>query len=206
MSRENPSLTLEALKATLMTFLDLAGDLPAKSEYRLLGTAAALLHGVRLPANDVDLMVRRRADVDSFGAVLSSFQCLVTPNWLPDAMQYYGNYLVNGVEIGFSTVEVESQRDTVETYGRGPWQHYSMLSCGPYSVPTVALELRLHTELHRNRPERYEPILQYLQKHGCDHDLMTRCISQDCNLAPDMKTKVHNMLDRAPAPSQGRIG
>ncbi len=205
MSRENPTLTLEALSATLKIFLDLAGDLPAKIEYRLIGTAAALLHGVRLPANDIDLLVRHRSDVDSFGAVLSAFECLVTPNWLPDAKQYYGHFKVNGVEIGFSTVEVDSQRDTVETYGWGPWKHYSLLTCGPHSVPTVALELRLHTELHRGRPDRFEPILQYLQTHGCNHDLMTRCISPDCNLAVDLKSKVYDMLNGAPANNQSGV-
>jgi hypothetical protein len=198
MSRENPSLTLESLKATLTTFLSLAADLPTKINYRLLGTAAALLHGVQLPANDIDLMVRHRADVDSFGATLAQFQCLVAPSWLPDAKQYYGNYNVNGIEIGFSNVEVDSDRDTIETFGPGPWKHYSNLSIGSYSVPTVALELRLHTELHRNRPDRFEPILQYLQEKGCNHDLMDRCIAQDCNLPDDLKNKVHVMLSRAP--------
>jgi hypothetical protein len=198
MSRENPTLTLDSLKGTLTILLDLAGHLPTKIDYRLLGTAAALLHGVHLPANDVDLMVRHRADVDAFGAVLAPFQCLVTPNWLADAKQCYGNYSVNGVEIGFSTVEVDSDRDTIETYGLGPWQHYSRIPCGPYSVPTVALELRLHTELHRNRPDRFEPILQYLQEHGCNRDLMTRCIASNCNLSDVLKNMVYEMLSSAP--------
>jgi hypothetical protein len=198
MSREKPNITIESLKVTLTTFFDLARDLPTKVDYRLVGTAAALLHGVRLPVNDIDLLVRNRSDVDSFGAVLTPFQCLIAPNWLPDAKQYYGNYSVNKIEIGFSTVEVDSDRDTIETYGPGPWLHYTRLSCGQYSVSAVALELRLHTELHRNRPDRYEPILQYLLEFGCNHDLMARCIDSDCDLSNEMKEKVYKMLSSAP--------
>jgi hypothetical protein len=198
MSRENPNLTIESLKTTLTTFFDLAGDLPTQVDYRLVGTAAALLHGVRLPANDIDLLVRHRSDVDSFGAVLAPFECLVAPNWLPDAKQYYGNYRVKDIEIGFSTVEVESDRDTIETYGSGPWLHYSKLPCEQYYVSTVALELRLHTELHRNRPDRYKPLLQHLQEYGCNHDLIARCIDSDCNLSNEIKDMVNNMLRIAP--------
>jgi hypothetical protein len=133
MSRENPSLTIESLKATLTTFFDLAGDLPEKIEYRLLGTAAALLHGVRLPANDIDLIVRHRADVDAFGAVLAPFQCLVAPNWLRMRSSTMETTTSRELKLASATVEVDSDRDTIETYGPGPWQHYTNLSCGPYS-------------------------------------------------------------------------
>jgi len=198
MSRGKPDLSIELLEVTLATFFDLAKDLTTKVDYRLVGTAASLLHGVQLPVSDIDLLVRHRSDVDSFGAVLAPFQCLVAPKWLPDAKQYYGNYSVNDIEIGFSTVEVDSDRDTIETYGSGPWLHFSKLLCGHYPVSAVALELRLHTELHRNRPDRFEPILQHLKTYGCNHDLMTRCIDSDCDLSNEYKALVNNMLSSAP--------
>jgi hypothetical protein len=82
---------------------------------------------------------------------------------------------VNGVEVGISTVEIETDLDVLETYGPGLWErHYVLLPCGPYLVPTVALELRLITEMHRDRPERYKPIIQHLKAHGCDLDLVRR--------------------------------
>jgi hypothetical protein len=39
-------------------------------------------------------------------------------------------------------------------------------------MPTVALELRLVTELYRQRPDRSAPIIQYLRLNGCDLDLI----------------------------------
>ncbi len=61
-----------------------------------------------------------------------------------------------------------------ETFGPGPWHHFTPIPCGPYLVPTVALELRPITELCRDRPDRYQPILVYLQEHGCDLKLVGR--------------------------------
>jgi hypothetical protein len=41
-------------------------------------------------------------------------------------------------------------------------------------VPTVALELRLITELSRNRPDRYQPLIRFMRMQGCDLDLIRR--------------------------------
>ena len=180
MGHLNPRLDRSRLQETLVTVLDHTLSLyPAPrsvwTQYRLVGTGAALLHGVQLPAGDVDLLVKERSDVDAFGTALSPFKCLEPATWLPEARQYYANYEVNGIEVGISTVEVETDSDLIETYGPGPWErHYVLLPCGTYSIPTVALELRLITELYRDRPERYKPIIQYLHAHGCDLDLVRR--------------------------------
>jgi hypothetical protein len=175
MTRPDPSLDRPRLQETLIVVLDHILPLYPDTQYRLVGTGAALLHGVELPAGDVDLTVQERSDVDAFGAALSSFECLDSPAWLPYTRQYYANYSVNGVEVGISTVEIETDLDVLETYGPGLWErHYLLLPCGPYLVPTVALELRLITEMHRDRPERYKPIIQYLKAHGCDLDLVRR--------------------------------
>jgi hypothetical protein len=137
-----------------------------------------MLHGVDLPVGDLDITLKERSDVDAFGAALSCFDCLEPAAWLPEMRQYYANYLVNGVEVGLSTVEIETDSDTIETYGPGLWeQHYSLLPCGPYQVPTVDLELRLISELHRDRPDRYKPLIAYLREHGCDLDLVRRGLS-----------------------------
>ena len=174
MERPEPSLDQARLRETLITMLDHAMPAYAHVEYRLVGTGAALLHGVELPAADVDILVRQRQDVDAFGAALSPFRCLSTPAWLPETRQYYGNYDVNGVEVGISTVEIESEADTIETFGRGPWEHFIPIPCGPHTVPTVVLELRLITELFRDRPDRYQPIMRHMQVNGCDIDFIHR--------------------------------
>lgn len=172
--RPQPVLTRARLQEALVAVIDHAMLIDPQIDYRLVGTGAALLYGVQLPAADVDILVKRRPDVDAFGSALSPCRCLFGPAWLPEARQYYGNYDVNGVEVGISTVEVETDADTIETFGRGPWEHFTFLRCGPYAVPTVALELRLITELFRDRPDRYGPIIQHMRSVGCDIELIRR--------------------------------
>lgn len=100
MAHPTPSLVEARLRETLITVLDHALPSCAQIDYRLVGTGAALLHGVQLPAADVDLLVKERHGVDVFGSALSAFRCLEPPTWLPAAHQYCGNYEVNGVEVG----------------------------------------------------------------------------------------------------------
>ena len=174
MQRPEPLLNEARLRTTLITALNHIVPVCGPIPYRLVGTGAALLRGIVLPSADIDLLAQRREDVDAIGAALSPFKCLVAPAWLPDARQYYAGYEINGVAFEISTVEVETDADTVETFGRGPWEHFTPIPCGSYLVPTVALELRLITELVRNRPERADPILHYMQEKGCDLELLRR--------------------------------
>jgi hypothetical protein len=194
MRSPNPLLDRAGLIRTLTLVLDHIVPCCGEVAYRLVGTGAAMLHGVDLPVGDLDLAVQERSAVDAFGAALASFECLEAPAWLPEARQYYANYLVNGVEVGISTVEVETEAETIETYGPGLWEvHYSLLPCGPYQVPTVDLELRLITELYRDRADRYTPIIEYLRDHGCDLDLVRRGLS-GAGLPQDMAASVLNRL------------
>jgi len=124
---------------------------------------------------------------------LSSFRCLEAPAWLTQAKQYYGKWEVNGVELEISTVEVTSEADTAECFGRGPWEHFALLTCGRYAVPTVTLELRLLTELSRNRADRYRPLVRFMQVHGCDLDYVRRGFVA-AGLPPIMRDDVLNQL------------
>jgi hypothetical protein len=171
---ETSGLDLEQLRTTLVMVLDHAGPMLDQYSYRLVGTAAALLQGVQLPARDVDILVKERPAVDAIGAALAAFRCLEPPSYLTEARQYYGNYEVNGVEVGISTVEWETTSDGIECLGRGPWEHYCRVPCGPYTVPAVALELRLVSELGRERPGYYLPLIQHMRAHGCDVELVRR--------------------------------
>lgn len=182
------------LRATLITVFD---HMTAPVEYRLVGTGAALLRGVPLPAGDVDILVKTRDDVNVFGAGLSSFKCLVPPVWMPETRQYYAEYDVNGVGVEISTVEIESDQDTIETFGRGPWEHYSVIQCGPYAIPTVALELRLITELFRSRPDRFTPIIHFMQATQCDLDFLSRGMDA-CGLPPTLKEDILTQLRERP--------
>jgi len=168
------TLDQATLQSTLITVFNHAMPVLAQDRYRLVGTSAALLQGVLLPAGDIDLLMKERSDVDAFNSAMSSFECLQPPIHLVERKQYYANYVVNGIEVGISTVEWETASDGIECFGSGPWEHYTLVSCGPYDIPTVALELRLISELYRDRPDRYMPLIEYLREHGCDRALVRR--------------------------------
>ena len=176
MKQSDPFLDQARLRETLIIVFDHAMPACAQIEYRLVGTAAALLHGIRLPAGDIDILVKERRGVDAFGSALSPFKCLFAPTRLPEARQYYASYEVNGVEVEVSTVEVETDLDVRETIGSGPWEHFVLIPCGSYTIPTVKLELRLATELFRNRPDKYDPIIQHMKAKGYDANLANRAI------------------------------
>jgi hypothetical protein len=167
-------LSPQQLRDTLINVLDHAMPACAEVEYRLVGTGAALLQGVLLPAGDIDILVKEQAHVDAFGATLASYKCLFAPAWIPHGGQYYAEYEVDGVGVQISTVEGETGSDAIECLGRGPWEHYVLVPCGPYTIPAVALELRLISELARDRPDRSTPLIQHMRVHGCDIELVRR--------------------------------
>jgi hypothetical protein len=140
--------------------------------YRLIGTAADLLRGVPIPAADVDLLARGRADVDTFAQALAGHRCLTAPTWMACCGQYYAAFEVDGVQIDASTVESLTASAFVESLGSGPWTHWSEIAVGGKSVAVVAPELRLATELCRDRKDRAEIIIGWLCDHGCDEPLL----------------------------------
>ena len=167
-------------------------------DYRLVGTAAALLHGCELPVGDVDFLMRNRHHVDAFADALSPHGCLVLPTflqWSPpprEAGQYWCRYDVEGVCIEASTVEAASESDYVEVSGSGPWTHYVNIGVGRHLLPTVRIELRLATELSRNRVEKYEPVVDWISKNGCDLNLLKRAME-----AREVPTeRQHDVLSR----------
>jgi len=166
-----------------------------KVEYRLIGTAAALLHGVSLPAGDVDILLKIREGVDAFHSALSSFECLHEPALLHGGLQYFCRHLVRGVEVELSTVEATYWSGYQEPSGFGPWAYYQPIACGRYNVPTVALELRLLTELDRNRPDRYVPIADFMRSHGCDLEFIQRGLSERGFVQPAHKAVLDSLRE-----------
>ncbi|MFB7312029.1 hypothetical protein [Streptomyces sp. NPDC056192] len=147
-------------------------------DYRLVGTGAALAQGVQLPVNDVDILMLRRGDVDRAAAALSEFPCRDSPVWLPDAGQYFARFEVAGIEVEISTVERSADTDTLECLGRGPWEHFVRVAMGRHLVPAVGLELRLVTELVRDRLDRYEPLMEHMRLHGADLPLLRKAMGE----------------------------
>ncbi|GGL20093.1 hypothetical protein [Mangrovihabitans endophyticus] len=142
--------------------------------YRLVGTAAARIQGVDLPTADVDVLLADRAGVDAFAATLADFACHTPPTWMPAAQQYYARFDVCGTPVELSTVERPTETDTVECAGQGPWRHYVLVDLAGHAVPAVRPELRLASELVRDRPDRYEPLIDHMLRHGADVQLTLR--------------------------------
>ena len=180
------SLTREEVARTLGRVLE--AWQPALP-YRLVGTAAALLQGVELPARAIDILCRERAAVDRFAVALAPYPALQEPVWLAGDHQYFCNHDVEGVEVGASTVEIDTDHDTTETFGSGPWRHFVEVPLGAHRVPAVRLELRLATELLRRRRDRAEPLIAFLGAHGCDTRLAARALD-NAGVAPRTRTRV----------------
>ena len=157
--------------------------------YRLVGTAAALLQGVELPARAIDILCRERAAVDQFAAALAPYPALQEPVWLAGDRQYFCNYDVEGVEVGASTVEIDTGHDTTETFGTGPWRHHVEVPLGDHRVPAVRLELRLATEMLRRRRDRADPLIAFLSAHDCDMRLADRAL-KNAGVAPRTRNGV----------------
>ncbi|MFG3138099.1 hypothetical protein ACGFZA_18050 [Streptomyces sp. NPDC048211] len=161
--------------------------------YRLVGTGAALAQGVLLPAGDVDILVGGRADVDGFAAGLSGFPCPDAPAWLPEARQYFARFRVDGTDVEISTVEWPADTDTFECTGRGPWEHCVRVGLGSHVVPVVRLELRLVSELVRNRLDRIAPLIEHMRVHGADLPLVQRAMSER-EVEPQLRARVVEQL------------
>ncbi|HHW10469.1 MAG TPA: hypothetical protein GXX29_10880 [Firmicutes bacterium] len=184
-----------ALQDVLQKILPSLQGVLGKDDYRLVGTAAALLHGCEVPVEDIDFLARRRSHVDAFAAALSNYACLVPPTfvqWSPpphEAGQYWCCYLVDGICVEASTVEVSVTSDFLEVSGAGLWTHYTDIKVGAYYLPTVKLELRLATELQRHRKQKYEPILDRMAKNGCDLALLKRAM-EACRVPAERQNEV----------------
>jgi hypothetical protein len=193
------SLNLTDITTTLAMALDVLGAAETDIAYRVCGTSAALLQGVPLPAGDIDILLANRQDVDTIAAALSSFPCLHATSWFPQSSQYFTRFEVNGVELELSTVERQVDSEEMECAGSGPWRHYVPIACGSHQVPVVRLELRLATELLRDRADRYDPLLEYLGTHGFDPALLQRAMNA-CRIPALRQRLIRDRLARHTPP------
>jgi len=128
-----------------------------------------------MPASDIDVLFRDREAIDAWVAALSGVVTVEdAPVWLGDAQQYLARLSVEGIAVELSTVEIDADTDTAECVGSGPWVHFDVVPCGVYGVPAVALELRLVTEMTRQRPDRFGPLVAYFRTPPCDLTLVER--------------------------------
>jgi hypothetical protein len=185
---------MDPFAAVLETLAAAAPDVP----YRLVGTAAARAQGVDLPTGDVDILLADRRSVDAFAVALAAFPCLDPPSWMPDARQYIARFDVHGMPVELSTVEWPAATDTVECAGTGPWRHYISVPVAGRALPAVRLELRLASELLRNRPDRYQPLIDHMLHHGADFELALRA-ARDRDVDPALQKYAAARFANAPA-------
>lgn len=193
-------LTEALVRKTLLSLMQRISPIASKIEYRMVGTSTMLLRGVNLPANDIDILFKERQGIDLFHRELlasSAIEHLHSPSWLEGAGQYFARYAIDGAVVELSTVEfkVDAGNDTLECVGRGPWEHFDLVPCGPFHIPVVAVELRLLTELSRDRAERYQPILAYLRTRPCDLELIKRGLAA-LNISQARQQLVLESLER----------
>jgi hypothetical protein len=188
-----PLRSLAELHSVLSRVLDLADPEASGLEYRLVGTSAALAQGVQLPAGDIDILVARRDDVDRFATALSGFPCRTSPVWLADGRQYFAKFQVDQIDVEISTVEWPADTEPFECIGPGPWEHYVQVTLGTHVVPAVSLELRLVTELVRDRPDRYTPLIEHMRLHGADLQFLVKAMRAR-ELNPALQDRVLGQL------------
>lgn len=161
--------------------------------YRLVGTGAALAQGVPLPVGDVDIPVGRRGDVDRFAAGLSGFPCLDAPSGFPTRDSTSRGSGSTGPMWRSVRSSGKPDTDTFECTGRGPWEHCVRVGFGRHVVPVVRLELRLVSELVRNRPDRIAPLIEHMRVHGADLPLLQRAMSER-GVEPKLQARVMEQL------------
>jgi hypothetical protein len=174
---------IQALLASILT------QVPA-AKVRLVGTASSVMRDIPVPANDIDILFHDRAGVDAwFGVLSAALDVDSAPGWMPKSQQYFARVYAGDIAVELSTVEIDSDSDTIECFGEGPWRHFDLLPCGPGTVPAVATELRLITEVSRGRTDRVRPIVDHLRQGGCDVALIRRGLA-DAGVVQDQTDQI----------------
>ena len=178
---KKPIQSREQLEEVLITIFDEIGEVIGKHEYRIVGTAAALLQNVEISTNDVDILFKEREGIDEVHQILSKFNCLKEPEFLGNEEvggQYLAIYEIGEITVELSTVEYEAETDGMECFGKGPWKHYETIKIENYEIPVIRLELRLISEVYRKREERVDQLIKHLRDKKCNLSLIRRGLSE----------------------------
>ena len=169
----------------------------AADEVRLVGAASSLLRGIELPVGDVDILARQRSTVDELAAIAAELggQTLTASTWeeSPWFGQYYGEFVLAGVRVGFSTVEVTPVHPIPvgECIRHWPWEHFDIVEVSSCRIPLVASELRLQSEVVRSRSVRWRPIGAHLPRVGWNEPLLATAEACVAETAPTSQPRRH---------------
>jgi hypothetical protein len=166
-----------------------------EAEIRLVGTASCVLRGIEIPVADIDILFRDRAGVDAWCAALASAHRVVTtPSWIRNSCQYFARVVVDAVTVELSTVEIETDSTTMECFGVGPWQHFDLVGYRDGVIPAVASELRLVSEVAREREDRWQPIARFLAMTACNRQLVRHGLA-DRDVHEPVMSRVLTLLE-----------
>ena len=164
-------------------------------EIRMVGTASSWLRGIVLPVGDIDVLARTRLTVDGLAEELNrrGVLCRMPPSLLdePGFTQYYTSFEIHDVKVEVSTVEAGTDGPLSECAGPAPWSHFDGVLFDDSRLFAVASELRLLSEVSRNRPERWEPIGRHLEDNGYDAELLDAACS---SLPDDLRTVMNQAV------------
>jgi hypothetical protein len=191
---QKPIQNIDQLKNILTVFFDLVNSTISLYDYRLVGTAAALIQNVEIQTGDIDILFKQREGIDAIHPLLG--KCLKQPEFLGEEEdgQYLAIYEFKNVILELSTVEYVTDNETMECFGQGPWKNYKNVRVESYSIPVVLLELRLLSELSRGRENRIRSLMEYLQVKGCNLDLIQKGM-EERNLDPEIRRKIIKQLN-----------
>ena len=164
---------------------------------RIVSTASSLLRGVDVPAGDVDILAKTRDVVDELARELDEADATrdAAPRWIhtPFGGQYIADARVGGVLVQISTVELSEPDPSylAECAGDAAWRHFDVVEVGGYTIPVVASELRLLSDVMRGRPERWRPVAASLARDGYDEALLDAVMSR---LPPALEAEVRAAL------------
>jgi hypothetical protein len=172
-----------------------------ESDFRLVGSASSVVRGIRMPAADIDVLLRERSVVDAWCAALGEQHLVTGPMWIDGASQYFATVDIDGERLELSTVEAPTEAETMECVGSGPWSHFDRVQCGTSTVPGVASELRLLTEVARGRTARWQSIAHFLARGPFDRALVERGFAEH-EIPADVTTQVLAIISPASAPTR----
>jgi DNA-binding transcriptional MerR regulator len=171
------AIVIRQFSGILMDIFDCISPVIPEDQYLLCGTAAGLFQGVFQPVRDINLLTKAHKQVNGFAQAMHNFPQVLKPTYFESKKLYCTTHLIRGVEV--SMAALDDYRDDAEKGDTflNPWDHFSELQIGSYTIRAEALELRLATEIARERPRHYQPLIKHMQKHGADLELAQRAMS-----------------------------
>ncbi len=189
----------------------------AKVGWAVIGSGASTLQGCRLPPADIDILFAEPEGVHQFAQFMSVFAVPRRPRegelWLssreqpvafepPDPQKEvwnFGRWMIADCKIEAAHIarpagDPSMAQDWICEPGPRIWPHIRHVPFGRYQVPVVPLEIRLGTELLRERKERVDEIVAVLQGQGHDRELLRQALSRQ-HLAVAERLLTYNSED-----------